>query len=70
METIEPTYVIEIGRDLPDRENFADWLKAKGHIIDRATSTITYVDGESIQRNLEARNIFINLLGEYKKENP
>jgi len=63
-----PTYVIEIGRGLPKAKEFARWLKARGHELDRATTTKSYVDGEAIDRNSEARRVFQELYNQYLKE--
>jgi hypothetical protein len=63
-----PSYVIEIGRGHPRAKEFARWLKARGHELDRATSTKSYVDGEAIDRNEEARRIFMKLYKQFEKE--
>jgi len=65
---MEPIYVIEIGRGLPRAKEFAQWLKARGHEIDRATTTKSYVDCEAIDRDEEARKTFMKLYKQFEKE--
>lgn len=62
------TCIIEVGKGLPKKKEFEAWLRGKGHEIDRATSKLSFVDGDAIIRNNEARQIFTKLLNEFKKE--
>jgi hypothetical protein len=59
------TYKIEIACDGIEGEEFAAWLRSKGHDAFVGRSTAGYVDGEWTSHNDDAKEIMNRLWNDY-----
>jgi len=58
-------HVIELSKNYPDKEKFTKWLMEQGHEVDPPKTNTVYIDGDDIDTNLEARQIFTEIKKEY-----
>ena len=61
--------IIELGKGTKNAKEFASWLKSQGYEVDPPKTDRTYIDGDDILRNIEARQTFNDLLKRFAKIN-